>query len=137
MKAHGKTPAACDVHEAGSCSSCSLAARGPVVLAFFATRSDRCIRQIDLLNGMQARYPGVQFAALSIRGDRGAVNNLIRTHRWTLPVGYDRDGAIANAYAVAVCPTITFAQRGGRVSHTTLGSAKEAEIARDIRAAQR
>ena len=42
------------------------------------------------------------------------------------------DGAVANTYAVAVCPTITFAAEGGVVKATTLGSAGEAEIARDI-----
>ena len=33
-----------------------------------------------------------------------------------LPVGYDHDGAVANEYAVVVCPTITYvrARRAGR-----------------------
>ena len=46
----------------------------------------------------------------------------IRTRGWTLPVAYDRDGGVANAYAVAVCPTITFAFRGGRVQGTSLAT---------------
>jgi hypothetical protein len=36
-----------------------------------------------------------------------------------MPVGYDHDGAVSNAYAVAVCPTITFARRGGKVASTS------------------
>ena len=38
----------------------------------------------------------------------------IRERGWKLPVAYDHDGAVANAYAVAICPTITFARRGRR-----------------------
>ena len=38
-----------------------------------------------------------------------------------MPVGCDHDGAVANAYAVAVCPTITFARAGGKVVADTLG----------------
>ena len=30
-------------------------------------------------------------------------------HGWRMPVGYDHDGAVSNLYAVAICPTITFA----------------------------
>jgi hypothetical protein len=38
-----------------------------------------------------------------------------------VPVGYDRDGAVANLYDVAVCPTVTFAYPGGTALRTTLG----------------
>jgi thiol-disulfide isomerase/thioredoxin len=136
VKARDGVPKACDVHDARAFTSCSLAAKGPVVLGFFATRSERCLDEIDVINRLQARYPDVAFAAISVKGNRDDVRGLVRDRRWTLPVGYDRDGAIANAYAVAVCPTITFARRGGKVTHTTLGEATEAEIVRDIEAAR-
>ena len=47
---------------------------------------------------------------------------------WRLPVGWDRDGAVANAYAVAVCPAITLARRGGTVVRTLLGSQTEEQL---------
>jgi hypothetical protein len=102
------------------------------VLAFLADRSDRCLRQIDLLERMRPRFEDVQFAAVAIRGDRDQLRREVREHGWTMPVAYDQDGAVANTYAVAVCPTITFAARDGVVKTTTLGEATEAEIARDI-----
>ena len=37
-----------------------------------------------------------------------------------VPVAWDRDGAVANRYAVAICPTITFARQGGEVVGTSL-----------------
>ena len=123
---------ACNFHDPRAVNSCDLAARGPVVLAFFAIASTRCEQQIDLLDRLRPRYPGYQFVAVSIRGSRDKLVDLVRRHGWKLPVAYDRDGAVANEYAVAVCPTITFARKGGRVVKTTLGSATEREIVRDL-----
>ncbi len=34
---------------------------------------------------------------------------------------YDRDGILANVFGVAVCPQITFALPGGRVTGTSVG----------------
>jgi hypothetical protein len=120
------------VHQPGVLNVCDAARKGPVVLAFLAVRSDRCLRQVDLLDRLRPRFPDVQFAAVAIRGDRDVIRRDIRDRGWRLPVAYDRDGAVANAYAVAVCPTITFARRGGKVETTTLGEASEREIVRDI-----
>ena len=69
---------------------------------------------------MREDYPRISFAAVAIRGDRKDLQKLIRERGWTLPVGWDRDGGVANAYAVAVCPTVTFAYQGGKVEGTSL-----------------
>jgi hypothetical protein len=111
---------ACTVRGPDIVNSCQLAERGPVVLAFTATRSKTCDRQIDVLQRVRSEYPDVQFAAIAIRGDRDDLRTLIRKHGWTLPVAYDHDGGVANAYAVAICPTVTFAYRGGKVEGTSL-----------------
>ena len=58
--------------------------------------------------------------AVAFRGARGDLRNLIRRHGWGLPVAWDRDGGVANAYAVAICPTVTFAYKGGEVEGTSL-----------------
>ena len=49
-----------------------------------------------------------------------------------MPVAYDRDGAVSNAYAIAVCPTITFARKGGKVASSILGAAKPGEVERHV-----
>jgi hypothetical protein len=125
--------AACRVRGAHILNSCELAERGPVVLAFLATRSDRCERQIDVLDQVRARFPGVGFGAVAIRADRDDLRRTIRRRRWGLPVAYDHDGAVSNLYAVAVCPTIVFAHRGGKVAETTLGSVGERDLMRRVR----
>jgi AhpC/TSA family protein len=123
---------ACSVRGAEILNVCELAERGPVVLAFFAEPSERCDDEVSALDRLRSRYPGVQFAAVAIRGDRGKLQARIRAHGWKLPVGWDRDGAVANAYAVAVCPAITLARRGGTVTKTLLGSQTDAQLERAI-----
>jgi hypothetical protein len=126
--AAGARPA-CRVRGPRVLNGCALGEGGPFVLAFFATRGKGCVEQLDALEAARRRTPGVRFAAIAIRGDRGALRSLIREHRWGFPVGYDRDGALASAYAVQVCPQITFARAGGRVAETTFGRLGAAELA--------
>ena len=125
---------ACKVRGPRVLNSCRLAARGPVAIAFFATKSDRCERQIDVVERVRRRFPDVCFAAVSVRGDRGDVRALVRRRGWGMPVGYDHDGAVTNAYAVAICPTITFAGRDGKVAGTSFKLLGEAALAAKIEA---
>ena len=118
---------ACSVRGAKILNVCELAERGPVVLAFFAEPSERCDDEIDALDRLRPDFPRVQFAAVAIRGNRGNLQDRIRAHGWQLPVGWDRDGAVANAYAVAVCPAITLA-RESTVVRTLLGSQTEEQL---------
>jgi thiol-disulfide isomerase/thioredoxin len=123
---------ACSVRGPGVLNSCELAERGPVVLAFFAEPSQRCDDEIDRVDRLRSRFPAVQFAAVAIRGSRDDLRRRVRGRGWRLPVGYDRDGAVANSYAVAVCPTITLA-RDGKVVQTFLGSQDDARLAAAVR----
>jgi thiol-disulfide isomerase/thioredoxin len=127
------SPRACSVRGPDVLNSCQLTERGPVVLGFFAEPSERCDDEIDRLDGLRARFPDVQFAAVAIRGSRDELRRRVRDRGWKLPVGYDHDGAVANAYAVAVCPTITLAHRGGTVLRTLLGTQDDAQLAAAIR----
>ena len=125
---------ACRVRGPDVLNSCQLAVRGPVVLAFFATRSDRCEDQVDVLERVRRRYPDVGFAAVSVRGKRGDVRDVVRERKWGMPVGYDHDGAVSNAYAVAICPTITFAAKGGTVVSTSFSLLGEAALVKRLAA---
>ncbi|MEO8688188.1 MAG: hypothetical protein ABI611_08190 [Solirubrobacteraceae bacterium] len=115
-------------------NSCRLAERGPVAIAFFATKSENCKRQIDVVERVRRRFPDIGFAAVSVRGKRGAVRDELRRRGWGMPVGYDHDGAVTNAYAVAICPTITFAARGGRVVSTSFSLLGEAALVKRLEA---
>jgi hypothetical protein len=112
---------ACSVRGPEVLNGCALRDGGPLVLAFFVTRGSKCIAQLDAMERARRATPGVTFAAIAIRGDRGDVRALVRRHRWGFAVGYDRDGALSNAFHVQVCPQITYARAGGRVVTTTFG----------------
>lgn len=118
---------ACEVRGPDVLNVCDLAARGPVVLAFFAAPSDRCADQVDVLDDLRDRFPNVQFAAIAIRGDRADLRRTVRERGWQLPVAHDRDGAVTNLYRVAVCPTTTLAA-GGKVHSTAIGTLDEREL---------
>jgi hypothetical protein len=129
----GAVPA-CSVRGPRVLNGCALRQRGPVVLAFFTTRGRDCVAQLDALQRVRNQVPAtVQFAAIAIRGARDDIRRLIREHRWSFPIGYDHDGALANAYHVQVCPQLTFARRGGRVAETTFGALGDAELAAKAR----
>jgi hypothetical protein len=57
------------------------------------------------------------------------VRGLIRQHGWTLPVGYDRDGAVASLYKVGGCPTFAYAYPGGTLASASSGELTEAQLA--------
>jgi len=116
----GRVPA-CEVRSADALNICTLREAAPVVLAFFATRGAECSRELDALDDVRKRHPGVQFAAVAVRGDRGDIRKLVQSRGWGFPVAYDNDGILANAYGVAVCPQITYALPGGVVTDTSLG----------------
>jgi hypothetical protein len=124
---------ACGVRGPRVLNSCELAERGPVALVFTALRSERCRRQVDIVEAVRPRVPGVQFATVAIRGGRDDLRRTIARRGWRMPVAWDRDGAVSNAYAVAICPTITFADRGGRVRDTSFSLLGPRELTRRVR----
>lgn len=126
---------ACAIRGPAILNSCELREqRVPLALAFVATRSEQCEDQVDVLDRVAAGNRDVRFAAVGIRGERADLARVARERGWRMPVAHDRDGAVANLFAVAVCPTITFVEPGGAVSHTSLGLIDAAEIERRIQA---
>ncbi len=112
---------ACQVRGPAILNSCQLLERGPLVLAFLATRGGDCTATLDELQTIHERHPQLQVAAVAIRGDRGDLRDLVARHGWTFPVGYDHDGVLAGLYGVAVCPHVAFVYPDGRVRGTALG----------------
>ena len=116
--AAGRVPA-CSERGAQLLNVCQLYERGPVVLALFVD-SGSCP---DILSDMQAlapSFPGVQFAAVAIKGNRGRLRRLVRSRHLSFPVGIDSDGAVATLYQVASCPQVSFAYPGGLVQSAAL-----------------
>lgn len=119
--AAGAEPA-CAVTDPRALNSCTLVRRGPLVLAFFTDGSGRCTKPLDAMRQLAPRHRDVGFAAVAIRGDREDIRRTAEQHGWDFPVAQDRDGAVANIYGIAVCPSVVLVYRGGVVMRTALGS---------------
>jgi AhpC/TSA family len=128
------TRPSCSVRGRNILNVCQLAERGPVVLAFLATRGAQCLDEVDRLDALSRAFPGVQIAAIAIRGSRDDLRRDIAARGWHLPVGYDRDGALANLYGVAVCPQLTLASVGGIVRQNIIGEASSRRLRQALRA---
>ena len=114
----GRLPA-CSVRGPRILNICELYEDGPVVLALFVDGGG-CARILGDLQALLPGFPGVRFAAVSIKGDRSALRALVRRDRLSFPVGIDGDGAVATLYKVASCPQVTFAYPGGVVQSKAL-----------------
>ena len=101
----------------------NVCGRTPLVLGLFVTGSSDCIRQIDVLQRVSAEFPAskVQFAAVAVQTSHAAAESLVRSHRWTIPVAYDPDGAVGALYGVAICPMVELARRDGIVADRLIG----------------
>jgi hypothetical protein len=129
----GSRPA-CDVRGPDVVNSCALADRGPVVLTFLAEPVEDCRRQAGVVDRVARRFPHVGFVIVAARGERGALRSRIEAEGWTVPVAYDRDAAVWNAYAVGACPLVTLARSGGVVEESLVGVTGEQELAAKVRA---
>jgi thiol-disulfide isomerase/thioredoxin len=110
---NARRPSACEIRVKGAIRICDLFSR-PLVLSFWFTRGADCLPTQDILNRLAARYRGrVNFLSIDVRDDPADVRRIVLEHRWTMPVGYDRDGAVSDLYRVGGCPTVAFAYPGG------------------------
>jgi hypothetical protein len=70
----------------------------------------------------------VRFLSLDVRDDRGSVRDLIRERGWQMPVGFDRDGAVAALYRVGGCPTFAYVYPGGTLQSASIGDLTAAQL---------
>jgi hypothetical protein len=98
---------------------CQLYEGAPVVLALFVDGGS-CPDVLDDMQALAPGFPGVRFAAVALKGDRSKLRKLIRTHRLSIPIGIDNDGALAALYKVGTCPQLSFLYPGGAVQGRAL-----------------
>jgi hypothetical protein len=112
---------ACRITTPGAIRVCDLFGR-PLVISFWFGTESGCERQQDVVSTVAARYRGqVNFLSLDVRDPRGSVRELVRERGWEMPVGFDRDGAVAALYRVGGCPTFAYAYPGGTLEGASIG----------------
>lgn len=132
---------ACRIRTPGALRVCDFFGR-PLMISFWFTRGGSdCSEEQDVVDRVYARYRGrVGFLSLDIRDDRDTVRELVQRSHWRMPVGYDRDGAVAGLYRVGGCPTFAYAYPGGTLQSASVGelTAKrlEAHVEELLRATQ-
>ncbi|HEY3828689.1 MAG TPA: redoxin domain-containing protein [Solirubrobacteraceae bacterium] len=113
------TRPACSVRGTQILNACQLYEGGPLVLAIFVYGSG-CQQILDDFQKLMPAFPGVRFAAVSIKGDRLELRKLVHRQGLSFPVGIDEEGTLAALYKVASCPQVTFAYPGGVVQSKAL-----------------
>jgi hypothetical protein len=123
----GNVPA-CTVRKPQVLNVCQLYEQGPLVLALFVDGGS-CPAILSDMQTLTRSFPDVRFAAVSLEGDRGALRQLVRSDRLTLPLGIDEEGALASLYKVFSCPQLDFAYPGGVIqSRALLGPPSLAQL---------
>jgi hypothetical protein len=113
---------ACRISTPGAIRVCDLFNRPLVISFWFSRGGNDCSDQQSVVDQAYRRYRGrVNFLSLDIRDDRSTVRELIERNRWKLPVGYDRDGAVAGLYRVGLCPTFAYVYPGGTLQEASIG----------------
>jgi hypothetical protein len=120
---------ACRVSLPGALRVCDYFDR-PLVISFWFTRGgSTCVEQQDVVDRVDRRYGGkVRFLSLDIRDDRDTVRDLIRRRRWGMPVGYDRDGAVAGLYRVGICPAFAYVYPGGTLQDASVSELTASQL---------
>jgi hypothetical protein len=129
-----RTPA-CQVREEDAIRVCDLFDRPSVLTFWFSKGGDDCVGQQDVVDDVHARYRGrVRFLSVNVRDDRDTVRDLVRQRGWRMPVGYDRDGAVARLYRVGGCPTFAYVYPGGTLRSASIGNLSVDELSGRIEA---
>ena len=58
---------------------------------------------------------------MAIRASRAQTRTLVRTHDWTIPIAFDRDGGVASLYGIEICPIVELSRTGGVVATRLIG----------------
>jgi hypothetical protein len=113
---------ACRITTPGAIRVCQFFGRPLVISFWFSRGGNDCTDQQSVVDRVYRRYRGrVNFLSLDIRDDRSTVRELIERNGWRMPVGYDRDGAVAGLYRVGLCPTFAYVYPGGTLQEASIG----------------
>jgi hypothetical protein len=107
----------------------------PFALVFWFKRGcDTCRSQLDTVERVRRRVPGVQFLGVDVVDSKENARKEVIEHGWRFPMAFDRDGAVSQIYGIGGGPTIVFAYPDGITADVQLGDLDDRELERRARA---
>ena len=125
---------ACAVRVEGAITVCDYRGR-PLVISFWFTRgAAACVGYQDDFDRVARRFSDrAGFLSVNVRDDRESVEEIVAERGWTVTVGHDRDGALANLYRVGGCPTFLFIDDEGIMRRSEVGETDYRTLAGQVR----
>jgi cytochrome c biogenesis protein CcmG/thiol:disulfide interchange protein DsbE len=106
----------------------------PVVVNFWATWCEPCVREFPLLARAATGHRAARLVVVGVlyRDQPDAARAFVRQHGGTWPVGMDADGRTAAAWGVAGLPQTFFVRPDGTLASHQLGELTPANLDRQL-----
>lgn len=90
-----------------------------VLLAFWASWCPPCIKEIPLLNDLNAQYAsqGLKIFGINVEESRQNIEEVVQKQSVDYDILMDKDGSVAGMYEISGLPVIVLLAKGGQITY--------------------